>query len=453
VRDDGTNQSQITNPIYGPNTTASPPFVTPPGSDGHSWVYFQGTNGNALWKVRDDGALQSQVNGGNTTASSPFVTPDGWVYFQGTGNLTPFQGGALWEAPSILVDPDPVTTWINEYAQALYLMGGKGVALGTDTDGLSPLIQQDVVPTQYPFRLSFCPPSPATCLPQQLSQYTFGARTFNFQTDGIANYGLLPDFIQAASQSRIAFMNGSVAPTAQIAALFNSAEDTIEMWEKVQTATRPGQAFAFDYNGSGKLDHPVIYHPGTGTIRILKNSAGTFTPVYQGGGIGGYDLASIADQIFPFDYDGSGKLDHLVLYRPGTGTIWILKNSAGTFTPVYQGGGIGGYNLASTADLGFPFDYDGSGKLDHLVLYRPGTGTISILKNSAGTFTPVYNQGDPGNGIGGYGLTSPSDRGLAFDYDGSGKVGYLLLYQPGDPLIWILKNSAGSFASIGTLPL
>jgi Zn-dependent metalloprotease len=54
-----------------------------------------------------------------------------------------------------------------------------------------------------------------------------------------------------------------------------------------------------------------------------------FSPVYAqgdpGSGIGGYDLRSPADRVFAFDYDGSGKLDHLALYRPGTGTIWILK--------------------------------------------------------------------------------------------------------------------------------
>jgi hypothetical protein len=232
VRDDGTGQEQIGCNQGNCNTTASTPFVVPDPNGGPNWVYFQGTNGNALWMVRDDGTLQTQL-GGNTTASRPFVTPDRWVYFQGTSNLTS-QGNALWEAPSVLVDPDPVTTWINGYAQALDLMGGKRVALGTDTNGLSPLIQQDVIPTQYPFTLNFCPPSPTTCLPQQLNQYTFGSRTFNFQTDGIANYGMLPDFIQAASQSRIGFMNGSVAPTAQIAALFNSAEDTIEMWEAAE---------------------------------------------------------------------------------------------------------------------------------------------------------------------------------------------------------------------------
>jgi hypothetical protein len=44
-----------------------------------------------------------------------------------------------------------------------------------------------------------------------------------------------------------------------------------------------------------------------------------------GNGIGGYDLKDDRDRAFAFDYDGRGKLDHPVLYRPGTGTIWILK--------------------------------------------------------------------------------------------------------------------------------
>lgn len=44
-----------------------------------------------------------------------------------------------------------------------------------------------------------------------------------------------------------------------------------------------------------------------------------------GSGIGGYDLKSSADIAFAFDYDSSGKLDHLALYRPGTGTIWIVR--------------------------------------------------------------------------------------------------------------------------------
>ena len=97
-----------------------------------------------------------------------------------------------------------------------------------------------------------------------------------------------------------------------------------------------------------------------------------------GAGIGGYDLLSAADRAFAFDYDSTGKLDHLALYRPATGTIWILKNNGGNFSPVYAqgepGAGIGGYDLLTAADRAFAFDYDSTGKLDHLALYRPRQG-------------------------------------------------------------------------------
>ena len=73
-----------------------------------------------------------------------------------------------------------------------------------------------------------------------------------------------------------------------------------------------------------------------------------------------------------------------MLYRPGTGTIWILRNSGGNFVPAYAQGdpgrGAGGYDLKSSADRAFVFDYDSSRKPDHLALYRPGTGTIWILR-------------------------------------------------------------------------
>jgi hypothetical protein len=60
--------------------------------------------------------------------------------------------------------------------------------------------------------------------------------------------------------------------------------------------------------------------------------AKTFVPVYAqgdpGNGIGGYDLKSAADRAFAFDYDSSGDLDHLVLYRPGAGAIYILAEQS-----------------------------------------------------------------------------------------------------------------------------
>lgn len=216
------------------------------------------------------------------------------------------------------------------------------------------------------------------------------------------------------------------------------------------------RALAFDYDHSGKLDHLVLYRPGRGAIFIVRNVGGVFTPVFAqgdpGAGIGGFDLRSPADRAFAFDFDGSGCPDHLVFYRPGRGAIFILRNSGGVFTPVFAQGdpgtGLGGFNLHSPADRAFAFDFDSSGKLDHIVFYRPGTGAIFIVKNSGGLFTPVFAQGDPGAGIGGYDLRSPADRGFAFDFDGSGKLDHLVFYRPGSGAIAILKNNGGTFSPV-----
>ena len=210
----------------------------------------------------------------------------------------------------------------------------------------------------------------------------------------------------------------------------------------------------FDYDHNGILDHLILYRPGRGAIFIVKNNNNNeFTPVYAqgdgGSGIGGYDLRDSRDRIFAFDYDHSGKRDHLALYRPGTGTMWILQNKSGVFTAVYAqgcpGAGIGGYDLQAPADRAFAFDYNSSGKRDHIVLYRPGTGTIWILQTDRGEFSPTYHTGDPGNGIGGYFNKSPDDRAFAFDFSGSGMADHLVFYRPGAGTLWILENVRGIF--------
>jgi DNA-binding winged helix-turn-helix (wHTH) protein len=219
--------------------------------------------------------------------------------------------------------------------------------------------------------------------------------------------------------------------------------------------SRADQAFAFDYDHSGKSDHLVLYRPGSGIIWILKNSGGTFSPVYEGNGIGGYDLMSGADRLLAFDYDHSGKLDHLVLYRLGTGIICILENDGGgIFTPVYVRsashpvGEVGDYDLLSPADQVFAFDYDHSRKLDHLALYRSGTGTVEILSNVDGTFAPVCAQGASGDRICTRDLKRPGDQAFAFDYDHSGKLDHLVFYDPGTGAIAILKNPEGTFGPV-----
>jgi microsomal dipeptidase-like Zn-dependent dipeptidase len=61
-----------------------------------------------------------------------------------------------------------------------------------------------------------------------LHRFVTGTRYWDFNLDGLANYGLLPDFLQ---DLRNVGINGQ-----QMDALFESAEDYIQMWEKAEIA-------------------------------------------------------------------------------------------------------------------------------------------------------------------------------------------------------------------------
>ncbi len=218
-------------------------------------------------------------------------------------------------------------------------------------------------------------------------------------------------------------------------------------------ASPADQVFAFDYNSSGKADHLVLYRPGTGTIWIVANNNGSFVPVYaSGNGIGGYDLMSPNDRIFPLDYNSNGHLDHLVCYRPGAGVIYILANNGGTFSPIYaSGSGIGGFDLMSTSDIGFAYDASGGGTYNSMIFYRPGTGVAFVLNNTipiTGGFTPTFISGYNGGGLGKFDLTSPADRLIPFNMPNETGANDLIGYRPGAHLASFIIGDTSSFNSL-----
>jgi microsomal dipeptidase-like Zn-dependent dipeptidase len=141
-----------------------------------------------------------------------------------------FQGPDVWEVNEVRVEAlaDPVHAWLEDYRIALDAMGGQGVALGTDLNGLARQIsfgpdEPSDVPVDLAVRMGV-PQSEA------LGESRAGRRHFRFAKDGIAQVGLVPDFLQAVERS-----GASPAETAQ---LFHSAEAFIAMWEKLEAAQR-----------------------------------------------------------------------------------------------------------------------------------------------------------------------------------------------------------------------
>jgi microsomal dipeptidase-like Zn-dependent dipeptidase len=126
-----------------------------------------------------------------------------------------------------------LANWVEGYLYALGAMGGRGVALGTDTNGLSPgFPPYSGGLTTYPFTPPAQPGPPNGLGPHPLSRFQLGTRLYDFYADGLANYGLLPDFLESLKE-----LPGE-QPVTALNALYRSAEDVIEMWEKVEAATR-----------------------------------------------------------------------------------------------------------------------------------------------------------------------------------------------------------------------
>ena len=61
-----------------------------------------------------------------------------------------------------------------------------------------------------------------------LKPYLMDRRTFDFNRDGLANFGLIPDMLQD--------LHNVEMPKHDLQALFGSAEAYLEMWERVEQA-------------------------------------------------------------------------------------------------------------------------------------------------------------------------------------------------------------------------
>ncbi len=259
--------------------------------------------------------------------------------------------------------------------------------------------------------------------------------------------------------------NGSFTTSYAVGDNGSAAPNGIAGYDLLSTADN---VLPLDYNGDG-LDDLLLYRAGRGAAFLARsNGDGSFTTTYAVGdngsaapnGIGGYDLLSTADKVLVFDFNADNR-DDLLIYRPGTGTVFVLRsNGDASFTAVYAVGdngaaapnGIAGYDLLSGSDKVLTFDFNGD-NLDDIVLYRPGRGAIFVARSIGdGSFATVYAVGDDGsagaNGIGGYDLLDVNDAILPFDFNGD-KNDDLFIYRIGKGAAFAVKsNGNGSFSTL-----
>jgi hypothetical protein len=108
----------------------------------------------------------------------------------------------------------------------------------------------------------------------------------------------------------------------------------------------------------------VVYRPASGTWYILLSSTSYVTPFV-------YTLGSSTDIPVPADYDGDGQTD-LAVYQPSNGH-WTIELS--TLNDAWTSG----YSWGGASDIPVAADYDGDGKVD-LAVYRPANGLWYVLK-------------------------------------------------------------------------
>lgn len=129
--------------------------------------------------------------------------------------------------------------WAQAYLYAVEKMGGRAVAFGSDFNGLAgmpaPRFGDEACkgdkadgyaptdPVAYPFAAH------GTGMP--LGRQQVGQKTFDYNVDGLANAGLLPDMIEDLKRQGLT--------DADLAPLFGSAEQVVRSWELAEDVTPP----------------------------------------------------------------------------------------------------------------------------------------------------------------------------------------------------------------------
>jgi hypothetical protein len=207
-----------------------PGVARPPGVDGQLVVRGSSPQDTAIF-----------IDGISVPSAYHFGGMVSVILHQGGRNdIKTYQRGSSTPVPFDCGNSDQA--WAQVYLYAIDHMNGGAVGIGSDFNGLAgepaPRFGGDACDGDRsdPYNPAGGISYPITPFGGggPIGQMQIGSRTFNYNTDGLANIGLYPDFI--ADLQANGMTNQDLSP------LFRSAEAYVRMWEAASDVTPPDVA-------------------------------------------------------------------------------------------------------------------------------------------------------------------------------------------------------------------
>jgi microsomal dipeptidase-like Zn-dependent dipeptidase len=304
-------------------------------------------------------------------------------------------------------------SFVQAYRYAYERMDGRGVGLGTDLNGFAgtprPRFGSESDCERVPTDAAVPYPFIAAANGALLNRSVVGRKTFDYNRDGFAHIGLLPDFI--ADLEAMGMSESELAP------LLESAYSYADMWERAAVPTQH-----IVYTDADGTMHELWWSASTGwRVGDLLAATG---PRRALGGISGY--ANRGDQHVVYRSAADDSVREM-WWSPGRG--WSEGSLGATPGAVPAAGNPFGYAERGNQHV----VYRGADDFIHELWWSPESGAQWAVGDLRAVPGAVPSTSDP-HGYCGAGIQH-------------------VVYRGGDGYIWELWWSADRGWSVGTLHL